>query len=186
MTFAFISLKRSWKTPTSRQSCAISANGQRKQTSQIFVVQVRAFRYWCYADGILEDFVHHIRCNGNDPVSVEVIKYNLKGEQVEPKKKKTPASPLVNSSKSITKNVNLVKKNPQTWQIILGPSGQYDYKLVGTKLSVLLHRPLELARALSTNNFVSSLLLCLVKGYVRYPYQLIQFYSMVRVCRNSH
>jgi hypothetical protein len=54
---------------------------------------------------------------------------------VEQKKKKTTASPLVNSSKSITKNVNLVKKNPQTWQIILGPSGRYDYKLVGTKLS---------------------------------------------------
>ena len=54
---------------------------------------------------------------------------------MEQKKKKTTASPLVNSSKSITKNVNLVKKNPQTWQIILGPSGRYDYKLVGTKLS---------------------------------------------------
>jgi hypothetical protein len=31
------------------------------------------------------------------------------------------------SSKLITKNVELVKKNPETWKIISGPMGQYSF-----------------------------------------------------------
>jgi hypothetical protein len=49
--------------------------------------------------------------------------------------KKQMATPAVNSAKSNTKNVDLVKKNPETWRIILGPMGQYSYTLSGTKLS---------------------------------------------------
>jgi hypothetical protein len=48
---------------------------------------------------------------------------------------KPMATPAVNSAKSNTKNVDLVKKNPETWRIILGPMGQYSYTLSGTKLS---------------------------------------------------
>ena len=48
---------------------------------------------------------------------------------------KKMASTAKDSSKLITKNVELVKKNPETWKIIMGPMGQYSYKLVGTKIS---------------------------------------------------
>jgi hypothetical protein len=48
---------------------------------------------------------------------------------------KKTASTAKDSSKLITKNVELFKKNPETWKIISGPRGQYSYKLVGTKIS---------------------------------------------------
>jgi len=48
---------------------------------------------------------------------------------------KTMAVPAMAASKSINKNVNLVKKNPETWQIVAGPAGQYKYKLVDTNIS---------------------------------------------------
>jgi hypothetical protein len=35
----------------------------------------------------------------------------------------------------ITENVSLVRKNPDTWQTVQGPSGKYSYKLVGTSIS---------------------------------------------------
>ena len=49
--------------------------------------------------------------------------------------KKQMATPAINSSKSTTKNVDLVKKNSETWRIMPGPMGQYTYTLSGTKLS---------------------------------------------------
>jgi hypothetical protein len=49
--------------------------------------------------------------------------------------KKQMATPAKNSPKSTTKNVDLVKKNPENWRIIPGPVGQYSYTLSDTKLS---------------------------------------------------
>jgi len=49
--------------------------------------------------------------------------------------KKVIKAPVMAASKPITENVNLVMKNPDTWQIVKGPSGQYSYKLVGTSIS---------------------------------------------------
>jgi hypothetical protein len=49
--------------------------------------------------------------------------------------KRQMATPAINSSKSSSKNVDLVKKNPENWRIMPGPMGQYSYMLSGTKLN---------------------------------------------------
>jgi hypothetical protein len=49
--------------------------------------------------------------------------------------KETKRSRIKEPLNSTTKNIDLVKKNPETWRIIPGSIGQYTYMLNGTKLS---------------------------------------------------